>query len=570
MQHNAHILSQIAELRQRDLETLGPTFGCDVPQTRCRETVNFLPEKGAILEIKRASPSKGAIAEEIDVASAVRQYERAGARAVSVLTESRFFHGSLDDLIAAAKTASRNTALLRKDFLLDEREIDISFRCGADAVLLIARLLDAEKLRSMASAALRTGLAALIEIRTEDDIEKLMRVLDDAQTSLQNTPASADAHAHAESTARALPYCGKIVVGINSRDLTDFSIDSLAPICIRRLLKDACAQKHFPLPPVITESGIMTPRQAAFAALLDFHGFLAGEAAAKNPQHAGILVKSFYDAAERRAETLGGKNAAAAQSSADVRAEKDKPSASSAEAAPFWETLALRAHEKKRRGVPLVKICGITNEEDARIAAEAGADILGFVFFADSPRCVQADTVRAICGALRSSARHAVPLFVGVVTDTASPQARDAFALAAEHVLDAVQLHGFDGETCGAADASFTEDVLRMYPAVRIGSEEDIVHVRAAREAGFPRVLIDAKTAEALGGTGVRIRENLVRLARRECALWLAGGITAENVRSLIDSFQPELIDAASGVESRPGKKDAEKIHKLFREILRK
>ncbi|MDE7391664.1 MAG: bifunctional indole-3-glycerol phosphate synthase/phosphoribosylanthranilate isomerase, partial [Treponemataceae bacterium] len=82
-----------------------------------------------------------------------------------------------------------------------------------------------------------------------------------------------------------------------------------------------------------------------------------------------------------------------------------------------------------------------------------------------------------------------------------------------------------------------------------------------------PRILIDAKTGLLPGGTGKRIADALVEKVARKTRLWLAGGITPENVRAVCDTFRPELIDVASGTESAPGKKDAAKLEKLFAEL---
>ncbi len=134
------ILSEIVEKRAQDYLTYGPTFSSTIPRQRNRPSVPFLTEKGLILEIKRASPSKGPIHLDMDPVAQALTYRAAGATAISVLTESRYFKGSLDDLREIGSVI-RDVALLRKDFLLYPEEIEISYRAGADAVLLIARIL---------------------------------------------------------------------------------------------------------------------------------------------------------------------------------------------------------------------------------------------------------------------------------------------------------------------------------------------------------------------------------------------------------------------------------------------
>ena len=154
------ILAKIVRMRREDISRLGLNFGIEIPEKRRGGHTEFLGNAGAILEVKRASPSKGDIAPDLDPVALATTYAEAHAQAVSVLTEGNFFKGSLRDLIAVADLMERRRqqglhacAVLRKDFLLFEDEIDIAYRCGADAVLLIARILDDEQLVRMAKRA---------------------------------------------------------------------------------------------------------------------------------------------------------------------------------------------------------------------------------------------------------------------------------------------------------------------------------------------------------------------------------------------------------------------------------
>jgi indole-3-glycerol phosphate synthase len=144
-----------------------------------------------IAEVKRASPSKGNIRPDLDVAELVSDYQAAGARAVSVLTEQDFFLGSLDDLREAR--AHTSLPLLRKDFIVDEYQLYEARAYGASAVLLIAALLDGRLLGELAARALELGLDVLLEVHDEADME------------------------------RALPVTGTIL-GINNRDLRTFEV----------------------------------------------------------------------------------------------------------------------------------------------------------------------------------------------------------------------------------------------------------------------------------------------------------------------------------------------------------
>ena len=128
------ILQTIVEKRRADIERLGLNFGIDIPEKRRVGHTEFLGNAGAILEVKRASPSKGDIAPDLNLVTLATTYAEAHAQAVSVLTEMNYFKGSLRDLIAVADLMESRRqqglhacAVLRKDFLLFEDEIDILF-----------------------------------------------------------------------------------------------------------------------------------------------------------------------------------------------------------------------------------------------------------------------------------------------------------------------------------------------------------------------------------------------------------------------------------------------------------
>lgn len=251
------ILERIVADRRGDLERLGPTFGSAVPTRRSRPVVPFLSEPGAILEIKRASPSKGAIAPGLDPAAAAVSYAVAGARNVSVLTEANHFRGSLEDLTAAVE-ARPDLSYLRKDFLLEEEEVEVSFRAGADAVLLIARILEEGKLRRLAAAVRGFGMTPFVEVRDREDLAKLGKVAAE----------------------------GPVLSGVNARDLATFAIDPLAPAALRDALPGAG----------VYESGVESAGAAAYARRLGFDGILVGEAAARNPGRAASVVRGFLEA----------------------------------------------------------------------------------------------------------------------------------------------------------------------------------------------------------------------------------------------------------------------------------
>jgi indole-3-glycerol phosphate synthase/phosphoribosylanthranilate isomerase len=248
------ILSEILRQREVDYREKGASFGTGIPSERQRPINPFLVNPGLVLEIKRASPSKGDIAIDLEPLVLAGHYRTSKAIGISVLTEQRYFKGSLDDLVSIGSVI-QDIALLRKDFLLYEDEIEISYLVGADAVLLIARILPEGKLRSMASLCREFGMTPFVEVHNDADLKKLAKVLRD----------------------------GDAIAGVNARNLKTFLIDPLVP-----------AQKRELIPcKAIYESGAISPGACRYARSLGYEGMLIGEAVARNPQKAPIFVDAF-------------------------------------------------------------------------------------------------------------------------------------------------------------------------------------------------------------------------------------------------------------------------------------
>ncbi|MCQ2249156.1 MAG: bifunctional indole-3-glycerol phosphate synthase/phosphoribosylanthranilate isomerase [Treponema sp.] len=498
-----NILDEIVNRRKKDIEQSGWEFGFKIPETRTRKVHPFLDSKGVILEVKRASPSKGDIAPDLDSAATALSYAQAGAAAISCLTETNYFKGTLQDLMNVCgavddfekQTGKPGPAVLRKDFLIDEKEIEVAYRAGADAVLLISRILTTEKMISMAKKCQELELTALVELRLDEDVEKLAQVVKQVDKKY-------------------------LVAGVNSRDLRDFTIDLLTPCAMLGKIRKVLGQDAR----VIFESGIRTPQSAAFAGSLGFAGMLLGEAAAKNPQIRSQLVKAFVESKE----------------TANAR---------------FWN--AYSAEKEKVH----VKICGLTNAMDAEKSAQLGADFLGFIFWNKSPRHADETAVRDFC---KSKAAEGKKL-VGVIVDPDDPEAQTAISLAREGVIQVLQLH-----TMACARKFLANEECRKLPhyaAINISCDQDLALLDELFDMGEPRVLVDAQSGDKIGGTGKQISSSLVQKVQKKYRLWLAGGITPDNAGKIREEFHPELMDCASGVESEPGKKDFDKLEKLFKEI---
>lgn len=202
-----------------------------------------------------------------------------------------------------------------------------------------------------------------------------------------------------------------------------------------------------------------------------------------------------------------------------------------------------------------VKICGLTNLVDTFAALEAGADMLGFIFFAKSPRCVTPEQVSAILAGLGK--RRAGVLTVGVFVNEPLQTVAQILNTCG---LDAAQLHGNE------PPEMLAEPILsgRVYKALRPRSPGDAAALAAAyalpaslRLGGsLPAFLIDAYHPQLRGGTGRTSDWGMAATLSAEFPLLLAGGLTPQNVSQAVNSVRPWGVDVASGVESAPGQKD--------------
>jgi indole-3-glycerol phosphate synthase len=369
------------------------------------------PGFGAIAEFKRRSPSAGDLRPAGDVAQVASSYETAGARAMSVLVDERF-GGSWDDLRAAR--AVTKLPLLAKGFFSSSADFEQARDAGADAVLILLRDLTDQSATALLHAARTLGLDTLVE-----------------------------AH-DAEELARAAKLEAP-VIGINARDLSDFSIHRRRQL---DLVATACALEGQKDRIVIAESGIDTRAQAAAAELAGANAILVGS----------TLMRAA-DPGEKLRELVSR---------------------------------------------PLVKVCGLTRQEDVDAAVEAGADMVGFILAAESPR--RADR---LLDAPETVLRVAV--FVGEAEET------DA---------DLVQFYGREA-------GHRSRDAVLLRQGEQVGSVVDLPWGKGNPGERDPAHLKRAKTA-----TG---------------RVMLAGGLGPENVAEAIAAVRPWAVDSARSTEQAPG-----------------
>jgi indole-3-glycerol phosphate synthase/phosphoribosylanthranilate isomerase len=405
-----------------------------------------------IAEIKRASPSKGLIKDNVDAAATARIYEDAGAAAISVLTEEDYFQGAMEDLLAVRDAVG--LPVLQKDFIFDEFQIYEAAAAGADAVLLIVAMLDDETLANLHYVAEdRLGMDALVEVHDFQELERARRI-------------------------------GARLIGVNNRNLKTFDVsldisrDLIAPPSAGAVM--------------VAESGLKNREDIMDLKNRGFNGFLIGETLMRSPDPA----KTLNDLAR----------------------------------------------------TTKVKICGITNLEDALFASKAGADALGFNFYGKSPRYITPDNAAGLIAGLPPGVSK-----VGVfVNETIG----NILGIAGMAGLDAIQLHG--DESPEFVQEFRNSSGLTIIKAVRVSPDFEPENVL---KYGADGILLDAWSRAEYGGTGETFNWEIAgRVKNLFPKTYLAGGLSPENVVDSIRAVAPYAVDACSCLERGPGLKDNIKV----------
>lgn len=452
-----------------------------------------------ICEVKKASPSKGIIAEHFPYLDIAKEYEVAGAAAISVLTEPDFFKGDKKYLQEIASTVK--IPVLRKDFIIDEYQIYQAKIWGASAILLICACLDVPTLTKFRELADSLGLSSLVETHDEQEVQMAID-------------------------------CGARIIGVNNRNLKDFTVDVQNSVRLRNLVQDDVI--------FVSESGLETPEDIQVLRDNNIGVALMGETFMRSPNKVEKLAYLY---------------------------------------GPTYYT-------------PKVKMCGISKVETIPAVVEAKPDYMGLVF-APSKRQVTVDQAKTLVeeihkqdadrydtdvaqcsddtvqdGTVGSKAPENVQIgeentnseaikTVGVfVNETLD----NLVTIAKEVNLDAVQLHGDEDEAFIQALKEKTD--VEVWKAVQIRSAAD---AEKWIDSSADMLLFDAYHKDERGGTGEVFDWSC--LDEFERLFMLAGGIDSTNVARAIRTVRPYGIDISSGIET-DGVKDDEKI-KAFTNIVR-
>ena len=506
-------------------------------------------------EFKRASPSKGLINPGATAASQAATYGGAGASVISVLTEEHWFQGSLDDLrsarLATTGQAYNRPAILRKEFVFGTYQIYEAAAHGADTILLIVAVTPADLLKVLIDTCREVGMEPLVEVHGQSELDVALNA-------------------------------GARVIGVNNRNLHTFQMDlattdRTAEELAKRGIKfdhhlcsdrgdDAATMPEYAL---CSLSGMSSPTDVDRYRQIGVGMCLIGESLMRAADPAAAIAGLCLDPADYEKKMMD----AAASGGAYTA------------------------------GTKIVKVCGITNAEDALVACRAHANLIGVIFAPKSKRCVTAEqaaeVVRAVrdfgersgriglacpanvakmapvqalfvkARALEEAARR--PLVVGVFQNQPAEFIREMVDTCG---LDMVQLHGQEGM------AAASEDICGV-PALRVVDIEtstDGSSSKAVASTDAVQKILDGVTSDPAailldtsikgskegGGTGVTFDHSIAeQLQNRGLPVIIAGGLKPGNVKDAVMKTRPWGIDVSSGVEQSPGKKNHDAVTKF-------
>ncbi|KAL3944178.1 MAG: hypothetical protein SGBAC_001735 [Bacillariaceae sp.] len=492
------------------------------------------PRMALAAEFKRASPSKGDIAVHLDAGEQAQKYASAGANIISVLTEPRWFKGGLADMTSVRLQTTNQSfprpAILRKEFTTSKYQITEALAAGADTILLIVAVLPQHLLKELIDHARSFGMEPLVEVHSDNEVEVALQA-------------------------------GAKVIGVNNRNLHTFQMDLHTTEHVAQILKkQGCVFNHNDASAeysICSLSGMSTAFDVDRYRKINVGMCLIGESLMRAADPKVAIANLCLDPEDfaKASSLVGG------------------------------------AYTK---GTKIVKVCGVTNAEDAMVACRASANLIGVIFVPKSKRCVTKDQAKSVVEAVRvfgertaqmqvtkikqeSALNQLVvntrsledasrrPMVVGVFQNQSPEFIRE---MVKECGLDMVQLHGTEG--MAAAD----EEICSV-PAIRVVDIETDPETGKATK-GAEQTLLDSITADPIailldtsikgkkdgGGTGVTFDWSIAeKVQNAGLPVIIAGGLTPVNIGEAVTSTRPWGVDVSSGVEASPGKKDHDKVN---------
>lgn len=545
-----------------------------------------------ICEVKKASPSKGVLSMDFPFLEIAREYEEAGAAAISVLTEPDFFKGSVDYLRQIKAQVS--IPVLQKDFIVDEYQIHEASTIGADAILLICSVLSVTRMREFIKIADSLGISCLVEAHTEREV--LMAL---------------------EAGAR--------IIGVNNRNLSTFAIDIQNSITLRKFVPESVL--------FVSESGISTSEDIARLREVGADAVLIGETLMKSKDIKSelALLKGETSAKFNRNPNGSGKTVNSLESfesgvpyvnlfqmnASDSTVSNDgtnyasnshnicKPNRSVISGNTYGLNISDKNLYSKHSGPfsqTKIKICGIKSFKDIGYVNEAMPDYIGFVF-AKGKRHVDFNRAYLLKAELDKRIK-AVGVFVNEDIDFIKK-------CCTVGVIDIIQLHGDeDDEYIRQLKISISKPIIKAFrvrslPGKKTNPHSEILQSQSTdiaslnestssnndfissynttNEVDFPKTntllvpdkmsalidfpLFDTFSESAYGGTGESFNWEIIK--NYEKPFFLAGGLNIDNIEKAISTATPFCVDISSGVETN-GIKDRQKINdivKLVRQI---
>lgn len=508
---------------------------------------NQSPSMALAAEFKRASPSKGDIAPNLKAGEQAALYAKAGASTISILTEEHWFKGSLQDLTEARlqttewanNNSSNRPAILRKDFCISNYMIAEAAAAGADTILLIVAITPFALLCKMIEYARSLGMEPLVEVHADIELDVALKA-------------------------------GAKVIGVNNRNLHTFQMDlATTDRTAEELHKRGLNFAHGP------------KSEYALCALSGMSS--ANDVDRYRQRGVGMCL-------------IGESLMRAADVEASIRSLCLNPK-------DYDQFLAESTRcSAYTGGTKIVKVCGITNPDDALIACKHGANLIGVIFVPKSKRYVTVEQAKSVVDAVRAFGERSNrlifpsnvfrtdnisplqslilkskaiediarrPLVVGVFQNQSHEFIREMVDACG---LDLVQLHGKEGMEAANIQKC-------TVPAIRVvdietnpdgtGSAPDTVERLLKDITTDPlAILLDTsiKGSKDGGGTGVSFDWSIAeKLQNNGLPVIVAGGLTPENIKDAVGTVRPWGIDVSSGVEASPGKKDIDAVEKFIK-----